>query len=390
MPDLSAFILSYNEAENVGPLMDSLKGVRDVVVLDNGSDDGTQDLFKKRGARVIDGSRIGKYQATEQDVAIFRERFGFDPSFTAGELFDNAGERRNHAAGLCKNDWLVNPDCDERPEWDLPKVKAQMNGQQGLMHRYVFKHNPDGTPLLQLAQCKLYNRKQGKYTGWIHEVLVNKNNGEALNTPYTPDFTLHHYRKERDYRSTHLKQLQFQVVKADTVRNLHYLGRELADLKKYEESLAVYSRYFKTGQDFPQQACQAFLVQALCFRNLDRLPEAIEACHRAMIVDDSRRDPFFHLGQIYMELNQFKKALIYFKAAHAIPFNPKAYTSDTRLYTWGTHDKLSVCYQRLGMLDVARMHWLEALKYLPEGAEGDRILMNGKYMVKKIDERQET
>ena len=383
MPDLSAFILSYNEAENVDPLMDSLKGVRDVVVLDNGSDDGTQELFKKRNARVFDGSQIGKYQATEEDVALFSERFGFEPSFTAGEMFDHAGERRNHAASLCRNDWIVNPDCDERPEWDLPKVKAQMNGQQGLMHRYVFKHNPDGTPLLQLAQCKLYNRKQGHYVGRIHEVLVNRETGEALVTPYTEDFILHHFRRDRDYRDTHLKQLQFQAVKDETVRNLHYLGRELADLGKFEESLAVYKRYFKAGQDFPQQACQAFLVQALCFRNLERLPEAIEACHRAMIVDDSRRDPFFHLGQIYMELNQYKKALIWFIAANAIPFNPKSFISDTRLYTWGVHDKLSVCYQRLGMQDLAFAHWVEALKHLPEGDEGARILANGRWMVGK-------
>lgn len=384
MADLSAFILAYNEAENVQPLMESLKGVRDIVVLDNGSTDDTVEQFRKLGARVYDGTKVGKYIATEEDVAAFKDRIGYEPSFAAGEVFDHAGERRNHAASLCRNDWVLNPDCDERPVWDLKKVKAQMNGQGGLRHRYVFKHNPDGTPLIEFIQCKLYNRHQGTYTGRIHEVLVDKGTGMPVKSDFCRDLVLHHFRKDRDYRVTHRKQMEFQAVKDETVRNLHYLGRELADQGESEKALLVYERYFQF-EDFPEQRGQAFLVQAECFRNLRRFPDAVEAYHWAMMLDDSRREPFFMLGCLYMEHEQWKKALIYLNAANSIPYNPQGYMNDMRLYTYAVHDRLSVCYQRLGVQDVAQRHWMEALKHLPEGEEGGRILANGKWMFKRTE-----
>jgi tetratricopeptide (TPR) repeat protein len=385
MAELSAFILAYNEAENIPSLMDSLKGVRDVVVLDNGSDDGTQELFRKHGARVFDGAQIGKYAATDEDVALFKERFGIDPLFVPGELFDHAGERRNHAASLCRNDWVVNPDCDERPEWNLKNVRAMMNGQGGLRHRYVFKHNPDGTPLIEFIQCKLYNRQQGMFTGRIHEVLVDKATQQPVASDFCQDFVLHHWQKERPHRASHLKQMQFQAVREETVRNLHYLGREYADRGEWANALAVYARYFTLeGGDFAEQRAQACMISAESHKQLGQITEAVEACHMAMMLDDTRRDPFFLLGQIYMELNQFKKALIYFSAANVIPYNPQGFMNDMRLYTWAVHDKLSVCYQRLNMIEAAHRHWEEALKHLPDDTtESSRILANGRHMFRR-------
>lgn len=389
MPELSAYILSYNSAGEIPALMDSLKGIRDIVVLDDGSTDGTVAMFRARGARVIEDKNYGKDAATEADVAEFTTRYGFAPEFVAGEIFSNASERRNYAASLCKNDWVVNPDHDERPEWDLKKVKARMKGQEGLRHRYIFKHNPDGSPLIEFIQCKLYNRRHGEFTGRVHEVVVNRERRTPVRSEYCPEFVMHHWQKESPHRATHLKQMEFQVVKDETVRNLHYLGREYADKKEWQKALKIYERYFSinTG-DFPEQMSQAYLVQAECCRHLDRIGDAVAACLNAVPLDYSRRDAFFFLGQLYESMNNYKAALIWFSAANVIPFNPQGYMNDMRLYTWSVHDKLSVCYQRLGMLDVARMHWLEALKHLPDGPEGARILANGRWMFPKEEAKQ--
>lgn len=384
MAELSAYILAYNESKNVAPLMESLKGVRDVVVLDNGSTDDTVEKFRGLGARVYDGTKIGKYEATEQDAADFRERFGFEPGFKAGMIFDHAGERRNHAASLCRNDWVVNPDCDERMEWDLKKLRPQLNGQGGIRHRYVFKHNPDGSPLVDFIQCKLYNRRKGMYTGRIHEVIVDRETQKPVTSDFSTDVVIHHWQEEKPERTGNIHQMEYQAVREETVRNLHYLGREYADNSRFENALAVYARYFAIDRtDFPEQRSQAHLVQADCLRQLKRMDEAVDAYHRAMVMDDTRREPFFMLAQLYMEHGHYKKALVYFTAATAIPYNPQGFMNDLRLYTWGTHDKLSVCYQRLGMQEAAYFHWTEALKHLPDGPEGARILANGRWMVKK-------
>ena len=127
MAELSAFLLSLNEAENVHDLMETLKGVRDVVVLDNGSTDDTVKLFREHGARVYDTSALFKYSPTQEDIDAFRKQFGFDPPFATGDMFEHTGERRNHGASLCRNDWVFNPDCDEFVDWDLKKIKPMLD-----------------------------------------------------------------------------------------------------------------------------------------------------------------------------------------------------------------------------------------------------------------------
>ena len=387
MEDLSVYILAKDEAENVGPLMDSLAGVRDVVVLDNGSTDGTQEMFKARGARVYDGTTVGKHTVTEADVVAFHERFGFDPGFTPGDVYDHSGDRKNHAATLCRNDWMMSIDCDERPVWDVKKVRQQLDGKPGLCHQYVHKHNPDGTPLIEFIQCRLYNRQKAKWTGRIHEVIVS---GDAENpapmTDYTPDLVIHHWQKDKAWRGNHADQLEYQALMEETPRNLHYLGREYVAMAAWDKALAVYDLYFSVDRgDFPEQIAQVWMTRAEVYRTLERIPEAIEAYHRAMVLDDSRRDPFFFLGTLYLQQEQIQKAFVWFMAASAISFNPIGFMNDISLYTWRLHDNLAVCYYRMGLQDLAQYHWLEALKHLPEGEDGERILGNGKYMMKKVN-----
>lgn len=392
MTNLSAYILAKDEAENVGPLMDSLKGIRDVVVLDNGSTDGTQELFRKRGARVLDGTAVGKHTVLEADVPAFRERFGFDPQFTGGEVFDDSGFRRNYAAAKCYNDWVVNPDCDERPEWDLKKVRSMMNGQPGLLHRYIHRHNPDGTPQIEFVQCKLYNRHKSHYTGRIHEVLISKDTSKpVLNVDFCPDFVLHHWQRDRQRRANHVDQLEYQALKDETPRNLHYLGREYIALGAWDKALAVYDLYFSIDRgDFPEQMSQAWISRAECYRVTGRTDEAVSAYHKAIALDHTRREPFYFLGQLYQQQNQPQKALLWFAAANAVPFNQIGFMNDLRLYTWGIHENLALCYLQLGMRDLAQAHWLEALKHLPDGPPGSseayeaaRILANGRMIMKE-------
>lgn len=385
MTKLSAYILAKDEAENAAPLMESLAGVDDVVVLDNGSTDGTVELFRKLGARVFDGTKIGKHLVTEGDVMEFEARFGYAPRFTAGSVFDDSGARRNYAASLCRNDWVVNPDCDERVEWDLKKVKAQLNGQPALRHRYVHKHNADGSPLVEFVQCKIYNRRLGKYLGRIHEVLVRMDmDTPPVTSPYTSDFVLHHWQKERAWRSNHIDQLEYQAMKEETPRNLHYLAKEYLDAREFDKALVIYDRYFSAPGEMPEQVSQAWIARAEAYREMKQTDKAVSAYHEAMVLDDTRREPFFLLATLYMEQRQWRKALIYLHAALIIPYNPQGYGNDMRLYTWAIHDSLSVCYLSLGLREQAKAHWIEALKHLPEGSEAVRILANGKWMFREV------
>ena len=63
---ISAVVLCLNEAENLGRCLNSLKWCSDLLVVDSGSNDGSQDLASSLGARVIEHRQQGRFLITEQ------------------------------------------------------------------------------------------------------------------------------------------------------------------------------------------------------------------------------------------------------------------------------------------------------------------------------------
>lgn len=81
---LSVFIIARNEADRIGATIRSaLPLTDDLVVVDSGSDDGTVELARKAGARVL-----------------FRD-------------WDGYGPQKRFAEEQCRHDWMLNIDADE-------------------------------------------------------------------------------------------------------------------------------------------------------------------------------------------------------------------------------------------------------------------------------------
>jgi glycosyltransferase involved in cell wall biosynthesis len=85
VPGVSATIITLNEAANIEACLASVAWVDEVVVVDSGSTDGTTDLARARGARVIARDWPGSYAA-----------------------------QKNFAAGEAAHDWILSVDADER------------------------------------------------------------------------------------------------------------------------------------------------------------------------------------------------------------------------------------------------------------------------------------
>src|SRR5690349_24377680 len=93
MSSLSIVIICRNEAHVIGRSLESLRGITDdIVIYDNGSTDGTQEIVKKHGARLYEG----KWE-------------GFGPTKTK-------------AIALAKYDWILNLDADEAVDDELNKT----------------------------------------------------------------------------------------------------------------------------------------------------------------------------------------------------------------------------------------------------------------------------
>ena len=84
MPQLSAIVITRNEAANIGECLDSLAFCDERIVVDCGSTDATVDIARQKGARVA-----------------FHEWSGFGP-------------QKNYALSLATGTWVLSIDADER------------------------------------------------------------------------------------------------------------------------------------------------------------------------------------------------------------------------------------------------------------------------------------
>ena len=86
---ISACVIAKNEADRIGPCLESLAFCDEIVVLDSGSTDGTQDLCRAAGARVIETDWPGWVK------------------------------QKNRAAEAATHDWVLSLDADERVDPEL-------------------------------------------------------------------------------------------------------------------------------------------------------------------------------------------------------------------------------------------------------------------------------
>ena len=128
---ISACVIAKDEADRIGPCLESLAFCDEIVVLDSGSTDGTQDLCRAAGARVI-----------ETDW----------PGWVA---------QKNRAVEAASHDWILSLDADERVDAELrAQVEALRDGALG----------QDDTPrAYEMTRRVWYLGRWIKHGGWYPE-----------------------------------------------------------------------------------------------------------------------------------------------------------------------------------------------------------------------------
>lgn len=100
---ISACVIAKDEADRIGPCLESLAFCDEIVVLDSGSTDGTPDLCRAAGARVIETDWPGWVK------------------------------QKNRAVEAASHDWILSLDADERVDKELrAEIEALRGNTLGL------------------------------------------------------------------------------------------------------------------------------------------------------------------------------------------------------------------------------------------------------------------
>ena len=108
---ISGHIICCNEADRIGRALASLQNlVEEVIIVDSGSTDGTQEIARSYGARVIEQSWMGH------------------------------GLQKRFAEEQCRHDWLINLDADEWVDLKLQQsIRALFSNGAPLETAYAFR-----------------------------------------------------------------------------------------------------------------------------------------------------------------------------------------------------------------------------------------------------------
>src|SRR5688572_25018416 len=150
MQQLSVVIICKNGASVIGETIKSFSGLTDdIVVYDNGSTDGTQEIVRQTGAKLFE------------------------------DKWEGFGKTKNRANTLAKYDWIFSLDADEAIDEELKKNLLQ-ESLVDEMKVYEFRYkNFLGNKWLRFGEwgndkhTRLFNRRQVKWNdAEVHESLI--------------------------------------------------------------------------------------------------------------------------------------------------------------------------------------------------------------------------
>jgi len=128
---ISACVIAKNEADRIGPCLASLSFCDEIVVLDSGSTDGTQDLCRAAGARVVETDWPGWVK------------------------------QKNRAVDAAGHDWILSLDADERVDAALrARIEALRDGELG---------RPDAPRAYEVTRKVFYLGRWIRHGGWYPE-----------------------------------------------------------------------------------------------------------------------------------------------------------------------------------------------------------------------------
>ena len=352
------YAIAKNESSFVDRWMDSMSEADQVVVLDTGSDDGTAERLRARGARV----------AVERIVPW---------------RFDRA---RNRSLELVPEDAdvCVCTDLDEvfHPGWRSALERAWTPGTRQASYRYTWSFQPDGSEGVVFWQEKIHARRGFRWVHPVHEVLEWVGEGERGPLALAQGVQLDHHPDPKKSRGQYLPLLELSVAEdPEDDRNLHYLGREYLYYGRWDDCIRTLTQHLSLPSAVwrDERAASMRYIARAHARKGER-DEARDWYLRAAAEAPHLREPWTDLAMLLYENQEWDGVLYATACALKIRERPRTYICEAE--AWGSlpHDLRCQAYYHTGRLPQA----LEEARLALAAAPSDPRLAGNAALLEKM------
>jgi len=382
----SIVIITRNEESKLPRLLKNCKEFLadggEIIVMDTGSKDDTIKIAKEAGCITYEVGDQFAFYVSKQQATKLTKRFMLDGGtslFTANQRIFHFGNARQHASTYATNDIIFSIDAsDLLLSFDYKTITKKILEENKARFRYrQFYGGSD------LEISRIYDRRVDKWSGCIHEILsmnFKKEqeficNDKILRVKHDNDKVV-----VRNYASG----LAMDNIKfPNDARWYYYLGREFYYNKLHKSAINILEKYAVMKHAWLPERSDAYCLIGKCHEGISdkyeditkpenaeiRLVErskAVLSYLKAFELYSDRREPLIALGYLHLKDKHFRKAICYARAAMAIPSGLSSFAENVGNYTHEPHQIIYRSCSWLGMKDEGRVHWKEALRFLPD------------------------
>lgn len=264
---ISAVLIVKNEAPIIAQCLESIKDFDEIVVVDTGSTDGTQDICRSFGAKVYD-------------------------DYTWNDDF---AEARNHAISKATGDWLFSIDADHVLKTPFNVIVRTAKDAERKGHRTVFvKAIAERSGHWHWRELLFRNDPSVYWVSPVHECL------SIPAKMYSQIEQVYGYSKNHSSDPDRNLRILLNKCNGNIPRTRFYLAREYYERKRYDEAIEWADRYLEIATWTPE-ICEAHLLKAWCFWMTGRGNEARKSCLECIRWNPDFKEALLFMAHIHFE-----------------------------------------------------------------------------------------
>lgn len=348
---ICVYAICKNEEKFVDRWMDSMGEADLVVVTDTGSEDGTVERLRERGAVVyIDIIRPWRFDvARNTSLDHVPEDMDICVCTDLDEIFESGWREKLEAAWSGKD----------------PRDRKSIAKRGSYLYNWSLK--ADGTPDVQFVYSKVHERQGFRWVWPVHE-YIRYESDLPLETIFIDGMVLNHYPDSLKSRGSYLPLLELAVKEAPMdARMRYYLGREYMYKEQWQKCVDTLMDFLLLPTaTWNEERCAAMRWIAKSCLMLGRIKEAYGWYYRAIAEAPHMRDPYVEFARMCYGLKDWPMTL--FLAEEALKIREKSPTYVNMGYAWDhTPDDLcTIAAFHMNLMEKSLKHAKNALCYTPD------------------------